>query len=249
MNPTRALIILGSGLEDLYNRDIARKFDVKTRYGVARCAELYFPKVKTIVMMRHGTKHSVPPHLINYRANIQAAKDLHIGFIIATAAVGSVSRTLSIGTYVVLDQFLDFTRNRKSTFFLEGYRSFRHTDMTHPYSSDVRQALIKSLRKNSISRYRTRGTYVCTEGPRYETQAEIRMFQKMGADVVGMTGVPEVVLANEIGIPYGTLAYVTNMGAGLQAKVTQEEVETQMLRSSDDMRRIIKSTTEEMSSP
>jgi len=218
---------------------------MRTRYGIARLAELDF-EIRTIVLIRHGTKHFLPPHLINYRANIQAAKDLRVDFILATAAVGAINPSLSIGTYVVLDQFIDFTTSRKTTFFHGNDRSFRHTDMTNPYSLDVRKALIKALRQNSLSKYKTRGTYVCTEGPRYETQAEIRMFRKLGADVVGMTGVPEVVLANEIGIPYGTLAYVTNMGAGMQAKISQEEVEAQMLRSSEDMKRIISSAIEEM---
>ena len=220
------MIILGSGLYDLYKVNNSRRLEISTKYGVATVSEIKEKGLaRTLVMLRHGTNHAVPPHLINYRANIQAAKDLGVDFIIATASVGAINPKLSIGEYVIIDQFLDFTRHRDFTFYTDSKKGFKHTDMTQPYSECVRKALIKSIRSQKGQKFNARGTYVCTEGPRFETLAEIEMYRRAGGDVVGMTGVPEVVLAKELGIEYGTLAQVSNMAAGLQAKITQSEVE------------------------
>jgi 5'-methylthioadenosine phosphorylase len=237
LNSKKVLVILGSGLDSLYRDSIASEFDVNTKYGTVTCADLN-NSAETILLYRHGKNHKLPPHLVNYRANIQSAKNLGVDFILATAAVGAIIPTLSIGTFVVPDQFLDFTRSRAVTFFDEKAETFSHTDMTSPYSEIVRSALIENLKSRGY-KFRARGTYVCTQGPRYETKAEIRMFRMMGGDIVGMTGVPEVVLANEIGIPYGSLAYVTNRAAGMQPKIDQGEVQASMLEASKKFESVI----------
>jgi 5'-methylthioadenosine phosphorylase len=227
-----ALVILGSGLYDIYKRRLSKTKELTTKYGDALYAELRDVKQeKTFVMFRHGKFHSLPPHLINYRANIEAAVQLDVDFILTTASVGAISPKLSIGDYVVLDQFIDFTEGRVSSFYNDPGAPFKHTDMSAPYSRTIRTAVIAAMKSNKIKRYHSAGTYVCTNGPRFETPAEIRMFRKMGGDVVGMTGVPEVVLAREAGIEYGTLALVTNMAAGLQIQVTQKEVNEVMSKT------------------
>ena len=243
-----ALIMLGSGLYELYTEDGSKIVSVSTKYGNTTVAEIKgIGLARTFVMLRHGSNHTIPPHLINYRANIQAAKDLGVNYIIATASVGAINPKYSVSQYVVLDQFLDFTKHREFTFFSDPSESFRHTDMTHPYSERVRKALIKAARTQRVQKFHTRGTYVCTEGPRFETPAEIRMFRRIGGDVVGMTGVPEVVLANEVGIDYGTLAQVTNMAAGLQSKITQSEVVETMQKSLQQTKKIINLALEDLS--
>src|SRR5579875_3198156 len=221
---------------------------IKTKFGEAKVVtlerdfEANHTPLAVYILFRHGLKHSVPPHLINYRANIAAAKELNVDYIVATSSVGSLNPKIGIGEYVVFDQFIDMTKSRPFTFFQEEGKRFAHTDMTEPYSRIVRAAMIKSLKKNRVRGFHERGTYVCTEGPRFETPAEIRMYRRAGGDVVGMTGVPEVVLAKEIGIEYGSLGIVTNMAAGLQRSISQEEVVKQMNRSLGRTNKILDDT-------
>ncbi|HZW56330.1 MAG TPA: MTAP family purine nucleoside phosphorylase [Nitrososphaerales archaeon] len=254
----KILVILGSGLYNLYDSNILKgPFEVETQFGTASLSEVAIlsgesakhtdvrSDSKLYVMMRHGRSHALPPHLVNYRANICAAQKLGCDYIISTASVGSLRRNLAVGSYVVIDQFVDFTKGRASSVYYEKAENFAHTDMTEPYSSKVRNALIHSLTRNAKGRYafHRRGTYVCTEGPRFETPAEIRMYRILGADVVGMTGVPEVVIANELHIPYATLAQVTNFAAGMKPsgdkKLSQEEVNVAMKKSEAKTRAIL----------
>ncbi len=190
----------------------------------------------------------IPPHLINFRANLAAAKKLDITHIVATSSVGSLRKTIPLGSDVVLDQFIDFTKGRPSSMFYDTPENFAHTDMTNPYSSKVRNALISSLKKNKVHSFRSSGTYVCTEGPRFETPAEIRMFAKLGGDVVGMTGVPEVVIANELGLEYGNLSLVSNMAAGLQqGRISPEEVINEMKKHLIETKAVLETAVKELS--
>ena len=244
------LIILGSGLYDLYSGELSSPKRVRNQFGsavVQRVTSDPWKDSQIFVMMRHGPKHSIPPHLINYRANITAAKQLKVDYIVATSSVGSLRRKLPIGSYVVIDQFIDFTRNRPSSIYYDRSEKFAHTDMSHPFSEIVRKAILIALRnqRKDIS-FSKRGTYVCTEGPRFETPAEIRMFQTLGTDVVGMTCVPEVIIANELGIPYGNLCHVTNMAAGMQKMVTQDEVNRELGRSLLITKEILDRTIKEL---
>jgi 5'-methylthioadenosine phosphorylase len=173
-------------------------------------------------MPRHGAGHSIPPHRINYRANIWALKQLGVTQVFATAAVGSLQLDVAPGSLVIVDDFLDFTKSRPSTFFDEG--TVVHVDVTDPYCGRLRRALADSAHAVGIE-VRHGGTYVCTEGPRFETPAEIRFYQSLGATVVGMTSVPEVVLAKEAELCYATVCMVTNYGAGIsEHPLTHEEV-------------------------
>ena len=220
----KVMVILGSGLYKLYKDEIDKEINVNTEYGPASVYKLKVQsKGSAFLLLRHGKVHSVPPHLVNYRANIMAAKKLGIDYIIATSAVGSLNPKMKVGSYVVLDQFIDFTKSRPFTFFNE-IGHVQHTDVSHPYSDEVRKVLISALKESKTKKFAQSGTYVCSEGPRYETMGEIEMFRRIGGDLAGMTNVPEVVLAKELSIPYATIAYVTNMCAGMQSELNHEEV-------------------------
>jgi 5'-methylthioadenosine phosphorylase len=243
-------MILGTGLYNVYRTSSADEKEIITKFGPAWVYGLdvgaISKSLKAFVLLRHGRTHSLPPHLINYRANIAAAKMIGADYILATSSVGSLSKKYSSGEYVVLDQFIDATKSRPFTFFGDIKEKFAHTDMTEPFSAKLREALIKSLRKNKVPRFHQRGTYVCTEGPRFETAAEIEMYRRAGAHVVGMTLVPEVVLANELSIPYGSLSKITNMAAGIQKKVSQEEVVQVMDKSIPEMKKILDDSLREL---
>jgi 5'-methylthioadenosine phosphorylase len=165
-------------------------------------------------LARHGKGHSVPPHLVNYRANIQALKDLGVKRVIATAAVGSLNEKMAPLDFIMIDQFLDFTKTRKTTFYEGGAKGVLHVDVTDPYCPEIRSFLYNKAHLLGIKAHNG-GCYVCTEGPRFETPAEIKMFRLLGGDLVGMTSVPEVVLAREAGLCYATVAMVTNYAAGI----------------------------------
>jgi 5'-methylthioadenosine phosphorylase len=185
---------------------------VATPFGETEVDILKLGDEEVAFLPRHGKDHSIAPHKINYRANIAALGSLGVENILATATVGSLNLDLEPGQMVLLTQFLDFTWGRESTFFEEG--TVKHVDVTEPYCPSLRQALLR----NGISRdiiLRSQATYVCTQGPRFETPAEIEMFRRLGGDLVGMTGVPEVVLARESGICYAAVALVTNLAAGM----------------------------------
>jgi 5'-methylthioadenosine phosphorylase len=197
----------------------------------------------SLFINRHGVDHHIPPHRVNYRANIWALKELGADMIVATAAVGSMNQAMAPGTLVLPDQFIDFTKNRESTYFDGGGglgQGVVHTDMTHPFSSALRRVLVAAAERIDIARPIEGGTYVCTEGPRFETPAEIRAYRLLGGDLVGMTAVPEVVLAGELAMGYQTLALVTNWAAGLtDAGLSHQEVLDLMAANSQRTTRLL----------
>ena len=182
-------------------------------------------KGKTVIFVaRHGKGHSIPPHKINYRANIWGLKKLGVAYIISTTAVGSLNESFAPGHFVLTDQFLDFTKNRITTFYEGGDCPVAHLDVTDPYCPELR-AIVKTAAKGLDLPIHNGGTYVCTEGPRFETPAEIKMFHMLGGDTVGMTNVPEVNLANEAEIAYTTISMITNYAAGIsESPLTHSEV-------------------------
>ncbi|MDT8898148.1 S-methyl-5'-thioinosine phosphorylase [Thermanaerothrix sp. 4228-RoL] len=211
----RAAIIGGTGFDTIEGIHLEPEIihtaygDVKVYRGGGEWEDIFF-------LPRHGISHSTPPHRINYRANIKALHQLGVTHVLATLAVGSISAHLPPGSLVAVDQFLDFTQNREGTFFNGGQEGFAHTLMSYPYCPALRQRMIEIGAKLGVSIV-PKGTYVCTNGPRLETAAEIRMFSILGGDVVGMTGVPEAPLARELGLHYAALAYSINWAAGIEA--------------------------------
>lgn len=232
-------IIGGSGI---YNLDVLDKISEKTMdtpYGKTNYTLGYFDNKKIIFMTRHGKNHSIPPHKINYRANIWTLKHLGVSKIYATTAVGSLNPNYGVGDFVVCDQLLDFTKNRISTFFDAPNLPVVHVNFTYPYCPVLRENVIKKLEKTPIKFHKT-GTYVVADGPRFETKAEIVMYNKLGGDVVGMTNMPEAILAREAEMCYSNISIVTNMGAGLTSEeLAHKDVVAKMQHSTEKMKKLL----------
>ncbi len=207
-------VIGGTGVYNAEMLSKTKEIDIENRYGKVSVLTGEYQNRRIAFLSRHGKGHSVPPHLINYRANIMALKELGVKRIIATAAVGSLNEKMKPQDFVIVDQFLDFTKNRQSTFFEGGSQGVVHTDVTQPYCPDLGGFIYQKAQSLGLSVHQG-GCYVTAEGPRFETPAEIKMYKMLGGDLVGMTSVPEVVLAREAGICYATVAMVTNFAAGI----------------------------------
>jgi len=218
----RVGVISGTGVTEHF--EVLEKETVRTEYGPA---VVYPARDRSYFLLpRHGMDHGIPPHMVNYRANIASLRKLGVRKVISTTAVGSMNRSFRVGQLGLVDQFIDFTSRRGGTFF---DTSVRHVDMTNPYSQSVNDALLRAAARTSL-KLRSGLVYVCVEGPRFETAAEIKMFRRLGGDIVGMTGVPEVVLAREAGLEYSSIAVATNWAAGIQERVSHEEVLKEMKR-------------------
>lgn len=229
-------IIGGTGVYDPSILSDIREQKIETRFGKVKVKIGNYQGKEIAFMARHGEDHSVPPHLVNYRGNIAGLKKLGVKSIFATAAVGSLNPDMKPKQFVFMDQFLDFTKGRPSTFVEEGVV---HLDMTDPYCPELRKILAESARELGLEHH-TSGTYVCAEGPRFETPAEIKMYRQLGGDLVGMTSVPEVVLAREAEMCYATIAMVTNFAAGISpTKLSHQEVVDIMAENAENLRKLI----------
>ncbi|WP_440952379.1 MTAP family purine nucleoside phosphorylase [Methanococcoides sp. FTZ1] len=192
---------------------------VNTPYGDVGVYIVKINNKNIAIVPRHsGAAEHVPPHMINYRANIGAIKEIGAEKIIATNSVGTM-KGHAIGSFVVPDDFVDLTKTRISTFY---DKNTIHVDMTEPYCPEISECIMETLEKKGLQY--TRGTYVCTEGPRFETRSEIRMMSMIG-DIVGMTGLPEVVLARELELCYASICTITNQACGMtDNRITADEV-------------------------
>jgi len=213
-------IIGGTGFEKLLTG--SERLIIGTPYGVP--PPTFFREIggKSIVFLpRHGLEHTVPPHKVNYRANIYALHQLGVERILAVNAVGAINREFKPGDIVLPHDFVDFTKQRVQTFYDEP--PVTHVDMSQPYCPELREVIVQCAERLGLKVW-SRGVLVCTEGPRFETPAEIEMFRKLGFDIVGMTGVPEAVLAREMEMCYASICFVSNMAAGMQERLTSKEV-------------------------
>jgi len=213
-------IIGGTGLESLVEG--IEQIRVGTPYGLSPRISIGEVQQRAVVFLpRHGREHSTPPHKVNYRANIYALHRLGVERVIATNAVGAINQDFKPGDLVVPHDLIDFTKQRSLTFYDDA--PVIHVDFSEPYCPEVRATVIGKV-KQAVHTVRDQAVYVCTEGPRFETPAEIRMLRALGADIVGMTGVPETVLARELGMCYASLCFVSNMAAGIRQRITSKEV-------------------------
>jgi 5'-methylthioadenosine phosphorylase len=187
---------------------------------------------------RHGSMHNIPPHRINYRANIRGFRELGVSRIISVGATGGISTEMRPGAIVILDQIIDMTSNREATFFDGG--EVVHIDLTEPFCPELRRSLLDASGNSGVKAI-DGGTYIAVNGPRLETAAEIRMFGMIGADVVGMTGMPEASLAREAEICFAGISVVTNAAAGIsEGKLTATEVIDSMKASTEKIRVLLK---------
>ncbi len=208
-------IIGGTGLTALANLQITHRQVIRTPYGEPSGALTFglLHGQEVVFLARHGYGHTIPPHEINYRANLWALSQQHVSRIVAIASVGGIRKDLVPGALVVPDQIIDYTYGRKQTFYEGGDKPVVHIDFTDPYDETLRQNILNSAARVNIS-VSASGAYACTQGPRLETAAEIRRIAGDGGDMVGMTGMPEAALARELEIPYACLAVVANSAAG-----------------------------------
>jgi len=253
-------IIGGSGLYQIEGLKLIDEIEVETPWG--KPSDKYiiteYKGKKVVFLPRHGRGHLYPPHLINYRANIWGFRKLKVDKILSISAVGGINSLLSAGDFVISSQFLDFTKTRTSTFF-EGIntevdlnddindlvsiymknKSVVHIDVSEPFCPVLRNSLEKSL-NNLGFKFHKNATYAATEGPRLETAAEIKALSILGADIVGMTLVPEIVLAKEINMHFVSISVVTNLAAGIKGeKLTSEEVIEMMEKKNEDIKKVI----------
>jgi 5'-methylthioadenosine phosphorylase len=191
--------------------------EVHTRYGTAHPMRAAKGGEDLIFLPRHGRDHVLLPHQINHRANIAALAKLGVERIFATNAVGALRKDLPPGSLVLLSDFIDFTRSKTVTMHAPSTAEdlpHAHTDFSQPYCPELRSVLLAQAAERALPIH-GEGTYICVDGPRFETPAEVRLFASWGADVVGMTGLPEAILARECGICYAAVAIVANLGTGL----------------------------------
>jgi len=208
-------IIGGSGLTTLSNLDVSHREVVRTPYGEPSGA-LVFGQIggqPVMFLPRHGYGHTIAPHMVNYRANLWAIHHHKATGIISVASVGGIRDDLQPGDIVLPNQIIDYTWGRKSTFFEGAGVPVTHVDFTEPYDADLRRAIAVAAGQLGLA-IKEGGVYAATQGPRLETAAEVNRLERDGADLVGMTGMPEAVLARELGLPYAAINVIANHAAG-----------------------------------
>ncbi len=220
MKKVRIAVIGGTGLGEGLLEGV--KTRLGTRYGPSSTLTISKIGGRDIVFLpRHEEGHTIPPHKINSRANIIALYSLGVERILASNVVGALNPEYKPGNIVIPKDFIDFTKSRQSTFYDDV--PVTHIDVSALYCPELRKIMFEAAKKQGEKVWAD-AIYICTEGPRYESPAEIRMFRSFGCDIVGMTGIPEAILAHELEMCYATICFVSNMAAGMQEKVSAEEV-------------------------
>jgi len=229
---TKIAVIGGTGLAALSNIKVLNEKIHKTQYGQtdAPLVRGFLSDKEVIFLARHGNPHVIPPHKVNYRANIRALKDFGISNIISVNAVGGITDSMSPGSIVIPNQVIDYTYSRKHTYFDDGFDQVKHIDFTHPYSEHIRAKLINSANALSII-IKSSATYGATQGPRLETAAEIKRLEQDGCDLVGMTGMPEACLARELDMNYASICLIVNWAAGKTDGIITMEVIQRHIKS------------------
>jgi 5'-methylthioadenosine phosphorylase len=216
-------IIGGSGSYDISLLENVKDVEMKTPFGEPSSVITVgkFQGKKIAFLSRHGKTHSIAPHKINYRANIWALKELGVKVILAPCAVGSMKEEINAGDFVFVDQFIDRTHGRETTFYDKN--KVCHISVADPCCERVRKLLTETAQELNLQYHKT-GTYICVNGPRFSTKAESKLFQKWGTDVIGMTLVPECVLAREVEICYVSIAMITDYDCWKDHAVSMKEI-------------------------
>jgi len=235
-------IIGGTGLTQLADLEVSRRQAVRTPYGEPS-GPLTFGSIRgipVVFLARHGDAHTIAPHQINYRANLWALKDQGVSEVVSAASVGGIRADLCPGKIVMPNQIIDYTWGRVSTFF-ENEAPVRHVDFTEPYAASLRARLLAAAAACG-EEVVDGAVYAATQGPRLESAAEVDRLERDGADIVGMTGMPETALAREIGLDYATIAVVVNHAAGRGAStggISLQQIEGVLKPAMGRVRRII----------
>ena len=233
-------IIGGSGLSSLKMLEITAREFVHTPYGEPS-SPLVIGTVcdkEVVFLARHGTSHTIPPHRVNYRANMWALKQLGVQRVIAVAAVGGIRRDMLPGRVAFPDQIIDYTSSRNHTYFESDLTHVTHIDFTHPYCAQLRNELIANARAVGLDAVEN-GTYGATQGPRLETAAEIDRLERDGCAMVGMTGMPEAALARELELCYATCAVIANWAAGRGGDaISMEDIDANLKTGMNKVRKL-----------
>ncbi len=234
-------IIGGTGLTELSNLEIIRHEMINTPFGEPSAPFVHgrLCDKDVVFLARHGSAHTIPPHKINYRANLWALHEIGVKQIIAVAAVGGISDDATPGRIIIPDQIIDYTYSRDHTFFEEQLSHVTHIDFTHPYSPALRHLLIQECKTLGNNAY-IDGVYAATQGPRLETAAEIKRLENDGCTIVGMTGMPEAALARELELEYATCTVVANPAAGKSDEsISMADIERVLLTGMEDVRKLL----------
>jgi 5'-methylthioadenosine phosphorylase len=247
MDKIKIGIIGGSGMDDPRLLKNKREKKVRTPYGnpTSPLTMGNIEGVETVILARHGKKHSIYPTGVNYRANIYALKKEGCTHVLATTAVGSLRENIRPGDFVFLDQFIDFTKHRPLTFH---DKNVVHTPMSRPFCEGLRSLLFASAKELKLSSHK-KGTVVTIEGPRFSTVAESHMFRELGADVINMSTVPEIILARETGLCYQSIAMSTDYDCWKEDEepVTWEMILSIMNKNAENVKKLLLMTISKMS--
>ena len=240
-------IIGGSGLTTLKGLEITHQKEIQTPYGEPSSPIFYgtYAGKALVFLARHGVPHVIPPHKVNYRANLWSLKESGVKNVIAVAAVGSIHPDMQPSDLVIPDQIIDYTYSREQTFFAEKLTHVTHIDFTHPYCDNLRKQLLTATQSKEFQNLKEwkvhpKGVYGVTQGPRLETAAEINRMERDGCAIVGMTGMPEATLARELDLCYATCAVVANLAAGRgSAQITMTEIEANLKQGIENVRQLL----------
>ncbi|QEA39834.1 S-methyl-5'-thioinosine phosphorylase [Pistricoccus aurantiacus] len=235
-------VIGGTGLTEMQGLEVVERHGTETPLGDASSDVLegLLNGKKCLFLARHGHPHKLPPHRVNYRANLWRLKEAGATQILGVNAVGGIDPKLSSGTLMVPDQLIDYTSGREATYFDGRFKPLKYIDFSWPYDARLREALLAAGRAAGETLVNG-GVYGCTQGPRLETAAEIARMARDGCRLVGMTGMPEAALARELGIPYACLALVVNPAAGVvEREITMAEIEAALEDGIDRVKRVIR---------
>lgn len=238
---SKVAIIGGTGLTSITGLEVTGRETIQTPFG-----EPSGPLVRGVLyghdvyfLPRHGSEHTIPPHKINYRANIWALKQTGVKNVISVNAVGAIREDMQPSTIIIPDQIIDYTTSRTNTFFEEGLTNVVHIDFTEPFCENLRQSIIQTANKNNINII-DEGTYAATQGPRLETTAEVNRLEKDGCHLIGMTCMPEAALAREQALCYASISVVANLAAGRGTEeLTMEMIEKNLNVGIDRVRKLL----------
>ena len=234
-------IIGGTGLATLKNLEIRRREVMRSPYGEPSGPLLHgeLGNTDVVFLPRHGRGHTIPPHMVNYRANIWALRETGVQKVIAVAAVGGIRQDMEPGRLAFPDQLIDYTWSRMHTYFEQDLSHVTHVDFTDPYSPGLRSVLIESAQRLQLEAVQD-GTYGATQGPRLETAAEINRMERDGCDMVGMTGMPEAALARELEIEYACCAVIVNWAAGRgPGVISMDDIEANLTVGMEKVRSLL----------
>jgi 5'-deoxy-5'-methylthioadenosine phosphorylase len=238
---SKIAIIGGTGLTKLPNLEIVHREVSHTPYGEPSAPITHgrLADRELVFLPRHGTSHSIPPHRVNYRANLWALRHVGVETVLAVAAVGGITESMAPRMIVIPDQIIDYTFGRDHTLFEADLTHVTHIDFTQPYCESLRQQLLEAGRHSGVNPV-AGGTYGATQGPRLESAAEIQRIQRDGCDIVGMTGMPEASLAREMNLCYATCAVVSNWAAGKsEGPIEMREIEANLTEGMEKVKILV----------